>query len=278
MARTMQMYHTGPAVSVKSSKPKAASATSSRAGTPSTLVAQPSANDLKGNYHKDETMLLNISGRHSPVGGLKQTAAGRHETGRTGRRSPAQNHNLVANQKVPPVSKQSTASSSESRFRKERPRRGSPPAITITRPLEITKGPAVSTTNALNLAVPKARQSKPLPVIDPTKLSPVVAKFAEFISASPSSMATADLPVYSDEEGPSVRNFSRPNSRQRVCRTPSFGSRRQGVIGELYHGSSSSDSDSDSISKSLDSVSTAHSGSVDNRSSRYNRLLLAIGL
>lgn len=169
------------------------------------------------------------------------------------------------------------SSSFENQSQGGRRRTATPPVAYVTRQAGATSGPAVSATNALNLDIHVSRQSKPLPAIAPSPARPV---FAEVLSASPSSMATSQLPVYSSDSSRSTSTRRRPNrTRQPGSRTPSFGSRRHGgMISQLYPEYSSSDSDSDSIARSHDSVSTGHTGSTDNRTSRYARLLDAIGI
>lgn len=167
------------------------------------------------------------------------------------------------------------ASSFENQSHGGRRRAATPPVAYVTRQAGATSGPAVSATNALNLDLHVSRQSKPLPAIAPSPSRPV---FAEVLSASPSSMATSELPVYSSDSSRST-STRRRRTRQPGSRTSSFGSRRHGgMISQLYPGYSSSDSDSDSIARSHDSVSTSHTGSTDNRTSRYARLLDAIGI
>lgn len=273
MTRAQQMrYTTGQAASIASTL-KHKPSSSSRADTPSTLVAQLSSHDLSGGYAKDEKILLNVSGRQSPqsVGGLKRPTAVRPETPR-GKESRS-----VGPRRVPPPSQHSTSS-----FEKCSPktRSGRLPATVsyVSRQAGAPKAPAVSPADSLNVGIQVARRSKPLPAIDPSKLSPPhAAVFTDALFESPDSMGTPELPVYSsDEEWSKRRPRTRfPGSR---TRTPSFGSRRQGVVGQLNPDSSSSESDTESIAKSQGSVSSGHTASTDNRTSRYARLLVAIGI
>ncbi|KAG8933793.1 hypothetical protein FRC00_012789 [Tulasnella sp. 408] len=279
MARTPQMRYTGQAASVSSTLKHKPSSTGSRADTPSTLVAQLSSHDLSGSYAKDEKVLLNISGRSSPQSsGLNRQAAVRPETPRNMLPMESRGANI---RKIALSSQRSNSSP------KSRSGRLNGPVGYVPRQAGATKSPAVTPANALNPDTQGARQSKPLPAIEPGMLSPPHAVFADVLSASPSSMATTELPVYSSDEEWSKRvpptEPRRPERQTRTrtrtrTRTPSFGSRRQGVIGELHPDSSSSESDTESIGKSQGSVSSGHSASTDNRTSRYARLLVAIGI
>ncbi|KAG8955613.1 hypothetical protein FRC04_007604 [Tulasnella sp. 424] len=275
MARPQtQMRSTGPAASISTSTLKHKPSSSSRMpDTPTTLVGQLSSHDLRGIYTSSEWA---IRGRQSPqsIRGLKQQAAVRPET--PPKKLPMESSS-VANQKMTSSSPHLMASSFENQSQGGRRRTATPPVAYVTRQAGATSGPAVSATNALNLDIHVSRQSKPLPAIAPSPARPV---FAEVLSASPSSMATSQLPVYSSDSSRSTSTRRRPNrTRQPGSRTPSFGSRRHGgMISQLYPEYSSSDSDSDSIARSHDSVSTGHTGSTDNRTSRYARLLDAIGI
>ncbi|KIO20110.1 hypothetical protein M407DRAFT_140647 [Tulasnella calospora MUT 4182] len=180
--------------------------------------------------------------------------------------------------KVQLTSQNSMASSIEKDSPVPRSRRLHGPVRYVPHQVGAPKAPAVLPANALNLDIPAARQSKPLPAIDPSKLSPPhAAVFTDALFESPDSMGTPELPVYSsDEEWSKRRPRTRfPGSR---TRTPSFGSRRQGVVGQLNPDSSSSESETESIAKSQGSVSSGHTASTDNRTSRYARLLVAIGI
>lgn len=270
MARPQtQMRSTGPAASISTSTLKHKPSSSSRMpDTPTTLVSQLSSHDLKGMFASSEW----VHGRRSPQsGGLKRQAAVRPET--PPKKVPMES-SFVANQKMTSSSPHLMASSLENQSQGGRRRTATPPVAYVTRQAGATSGPAVSATNALNLDIHVSRQSKPLPA------SPARPVFAEVLSASPSSMATSQLPVYSSDSSRSTSTRRRPNrTRQPGSRTPSFGSRRHGgMIAQLYPEYSSSDSDSDSIARSHDSVSTGHTGSTDNRTSRYARLLDAIGI
>ncbi|KAG9050910.1 hypothetical protein FS837_001084 [Tulasnella sp. UAMH 9824] len=280
MTHTPKMRYTGQAASVSSTL-KHKPSSSSRVDTPSTLVVQLSSHDLSGSYAKDEKTLLNISGRSSPQSsGLKRQAAVRPETPRNMLVTESRSAGI---RKMPLPSQHSTTSSFENYSPKSRSGRIQGPVGYVPRQAGATKSPAVPPANALNLDMQGARQSKPLPAIEPGKLSPPRAVFTDVLSASPSSMATTELPVYSSDEEwskrvPPTQPRRREGRTRTRTRTPSFGSRRQGVIGELHPDSSSSESDTESIGKSQGSVSSGHSASTDNRTSRYARLLVAIGI
>ncbi|KAG8930218.1 hypothetical protein FRC01_003139 [Tulasnella sp. 417] len=280
MTQAKQMHYPGQAASFTSTlrhKPSS----STRVDTPSTLVAQLSSHDLKGSYANDEKMLLNISGRQSPQSsGLKRPATVRPETPRNMARKESRglqpSHSAGGLRKAP--SQHSMASSLEKNSPRARSARLHGPVGYVARPTVATNAPAVPPEDELDLKI-RVRRSKPLPEIDPSKLSPHQPIFADVLSESPYSMASAELPVYSSGEEWSKR---RPSARGPIPRsrtpTPTNGSRRQGVFGRPSPYSSSSESDTESIAKSQGSVSSGHTASTDNRSSRYARLLVAIGI
>ncbi|KAG9051161.1 hypothetical protein FS837_011276 [Tulasnella sp. UAMH 9824] len=239
-----QMRYTSQAASI-TSKLKHKASSSSRADNPSTRMAQRSPRDSSGSDFQSEKILFNIGGRQPPQSSSSKRPAAV---------SPPE-FKLAGTRKVQQTIQRSTASS----FKIDSPKArssGLPGTAGYVSPQAgAIKATAVPQAAALDAEIRVGRQSKPLPTIEPGKLSPPHAHFADVLSAPSLSIATSKSRTCSSDKAWSKRHSHTPRPDPQT-RTPSLSSRRQGVIDQTQ-GSEEEESDTQSIARSEGSVPSA---------------------